>query len=61
MQISITLPDEIAKLLTDIAEAQGLSRSSLAPEIIRDGVYDEALKIVRVKELKDAIASLKAE
>lgn len=59
MQISVTLPDDIAKLLTTIADANGLSRSALAAEIIRDGVYEEAMKIVKLQELQDAIATLK--
>ncbi|HBE17078.1 MAG TPA: hypothetical protein DDW51_05565 [Cyanobacteria bacterium UBA11367] len=58
MQISVTLPDDIAQLLTTIADANGLSRSALAAEIIRDGIYDEAMKIVKLQNLKTAIAAL---
>jgi len=41
-QISVTISDETDKLLTEMSEATGLTKSSLAAEILRRGLYEEA-------------------
>lgn len=47
-QISVTISDETEKLLEDLAKATGLTKSSLASEIIRRGLYEEASQLNKV-------------
>ena len=47
-QISVTISDETEKLLEDLAKATGLTKSSLAAEILRRGLYDEASNQTKV-------------
>lgn len=61
-QISVTISDETERLLEEVAEATGLSKSSLAAEIIRDGLYQEASNLTKVaifrrQQLKDSDTS----
>ncbi len=47
-QISVTISDETEKLLEDLAKVTGLTKSSLASEIIRRGLYEEASQLNKV-------------
>jgi predicted DNA-binding protein len=47
-QISVTISDETEKLLEDLAKATGLTKSSLAAEILRRGLYEEASNQTKV-------------
>jgi predicted DNA-binding protein len=47
-QISVTISEETEKLLEDLARATGLTKSSLASEIIRRGLYEEASNLNKV-------------
>lgn len=51
-QISVTISDETDKLLTEIAQATGLTKSSLAAEILRRGLYEEAEKQAKVANFR---------
>jgi predicted DNA-binding protein len=47
-QISVVISDETEKLLEDLAKATGLTKSSLAAEILRKGLYEEASNQTKV-------------
>ncbi len=51
-QISVTISDETDKLLSEIAQATGLTKSSLAAEILRRGLYEEAEKQAKVANFR---------
>lgn len=60
-QISVVISDETEKLLGELAKVTGLTKSSLAAEIIRRGLYEEASNLNKVaifrKQQKEGLHS----
>jgi predicted transcriptional regulator len=51
-QVSVTISDETEKLLEEMAQATGLTKSSLASEILRQGLYREAQNMTVVANFR---------
>ena len=56
-QISVTISDETDKLLSEIAQATGLTKSSLAAEVLRRGLYEEAEKQSKVANFRQQVSA----
>jgi predicted DNA-binding protein len=54
-QVSVTISDETEKLLEEMAQATGLTKSSLASEILRQGLYREAANLVTVANFREKL------
>jgi predicted transcriptional regulator len=52
-QVSVTISDETEKLLEEMAQVTGLTKSSLASEILRQGLYREAANLVTVANFRE--------
>ncbi len=52
-QVSVTISDETEKLLEEMAQATGLTKSSLASEILRQGLYREAANLATVANFRE--------
>ena len=52
-QISVVVSDETEKLLEEMAKATGLTKSSLAAEILRQGLYREAASLTTVAAFRE--------
>jgi predicted transcriptional regulator len=60
-QVSVTISEETEKLLEEMAQVTGLTKSSLAAEILRQGLYREAANLNTVANFREKFASEQAE
>jgi predicted transcriptional regulator len=59
-QVSVTISEETEKLLEEMAEVTGLTKSSLAAEILRQGLYREAANLNTVASFREKFAKEQA-
>ncbi len=55
-QVSVTISEETEKLLEEMAQVTGLTKSSLAAEILRQGLYREAANLNTVASFREKFA-----
>jgi predicted transcriptional regulator len=55
-QVSVTISEQTEKLLEQMAEVTGLTKSSLAAEILRQGLYREAANLNTVASFREKFA-----
>lgn len=60
-QVSVTISEETEKLLEQMAEVTGLTKSSLAAEILRQGLYREAANLNTVASFREKFAKEQAD